>query len=129
MRMGRLLLLLITFGPCPHQWMLVLGNGEPVVSSSEVTSRKVADRPHCKCCHKPASPPQEQPPIQSACCHRDMSYICEVSVHAPEQAVLGFLAVLDTSLTGVAVNSITCGREPPLTLSSSAVGQCTRLRI
>ena len=123
MRFGRLLLLLITFGPCPHQWTLVLGSGDSVEATPAVVERS------CKCCHKPLAPRQEIPPAPVTCCCRDMSYICESTVHAPDQCLIGVLAILDVPLMGIDVASVTRERESRAMLCGMASDRCAQLRI
>lgn len=91
MRLTRLLLVLLTFGPCPNEWALVLRSGH-------VTACRVeqSDRPASKCaCQKHKSPPTKQSPAPVACSCHDRTYICEAPVHAPDLDLVDRLSVVD----------------------------------
>ena len=97
MRLTRLLLVLITFGPCPNEWALVL-------RSDQVTTCRVEreDRPAPKCaCHKHESPPTKPAPLQVACSCHDRSYISEAPVHAPDLDLIDQLSIVDDPSAGI----------------------------
>ena len=81
MRLARLLILLITFGPCPHQWMLLLASAStPVRSASEVASSasRCDDCPECR------RPEKSVPPAPPACSCVKLNFIVQASVELPD---------------------------------------------
>lgn len=122
MRLTRLLLVLITFGPCPNEWALVLRSGETTACRAEQ-----AERPASKCaCHKHKSSPIKEPVPVVCSCH-DRIYISEAPVHAPDFVLADRLSIVGDPCARIAFEIRNPAQRRMVSLFDA--GGAARLRI
>ena len=86
MRLTRLLLMLIVFGPCPNEWAFVLRSGDTAAFRVEQPASR------CACHEHKSSPIQEPIPVVCSC--HDRTYISESRVHAPNFILADRLSIV-----------------------------------